>query len=127
MSRNLLLQLQQEMQRSPDSESLKALETEARSNYISILSSNLALLKQQSKIDWIKYGDESTRFFYARARQRKLASYIYSIQDATGDVVDGFDKVGEVMLSFYKDLLGQIPMHRTAIDASTVSHGASLT
>ncbi|KAJ8452547.1 hypothetical protein Cgig2_000136 [Carnegiea gigantea] len=38
-----------------------------------------------------------------------MAMYVYSFQDATGTEVEGFDKVGEIMLSFYKDLIGQEP------------------
>ena len=109
ISRNALLQLQQELQSSPDNDTLKLLVEEARNNCISILSSSLTLLKQQYKIDWIKYGDDSTRFFFAKAKQRKLATYIYSLQDASGSRVEGFDHVGEVLYSFYKDLLGETP------------------
>ncbi|KAJ8419375.1 hypothetical protein Cgig2_022175 [Carnegiea gigantea] len=85
--------LQRELQLSPDDVSLQSSVEEATSNYISILSSSLALLKQQCKIDWIKYGDDCTRFFFARAKQRKLAAYIYAIQDATGAKVEGFDQL----------------------------------
>ena len=126
IARDRLLQLQQVLQHSPDSDYLKALEKDARNHYISILTSSLSLLKQQCKIDWINYGDDSTRFFYARAKHRKLASYIFSIQNTTGEVVEGFDKVGDVLLSYYKDLLGQTPLHRQKLDASILSLGALL-
>jgi len=59
-------------------------EKEARSKYISILSSSMALIKQQCKMEWISYGDDNTRTFFARAKQRKLASYIYQIKDDKG-------------------------------------------
>jgi len=36
----------------------------------------------------------------------KLATYIYSLQDASGTEVVGFDKVGEVLYTFCKGLLG---------------------
>ncbi|KAJ8431545.1 hypothetical protein Cgig2_009623 [Carnegiea gigantea] len=98
------------------------MEQEARDKYISILSSSLALIRQQCKIEWIKYGDDCTRFFFARAKQRKLATYIFTIQDATGAVVEGFDQVGDVMLSFYKDLLRQTSLQRHPIDPSIVSN-----
>jgi len=86
---------------------LKIREQEARDRYITILSSSIALLRQQCKLDWINYGDDCTRFFFARAKQRKLATYIFTIKDATGKEVEGFEQVGAVMLSFYKDLLWQ--------------------
>ena len=106
--------------------SLKILEQEAQDKYISIVSSSLALLIQQCKIEWIKYGDDCTRFFFARVKQRNLTTYVDTIQDATGAEVEGFEQVGEVMLSFYKDLLGQTPLRRHPIDPSILSQGSVL-
>ncbi|KAJ8421822.1 hypothetical protein Cgig2_000991 [Carnegiea gigantea] len=60
---------------------LKNQEEECRNHYIKVLSSMLSLIKQQSKPDWIKYGDECTRYFFTRVKQRKLATYIYTLQD----------------------------------------------
>jgi len=99
---------------------------EATTNYISILSSSLSLLRQQCKIDWIKYGDESTRLFHAKAKQRKLTTYIFSIHDATGSEVEGFDQVGKVLLDYYKDLLGNTTLPSQSIDASIISQGMVL-
>ena len=43
-----------------------------------------------------------------------------------GTEVEGFDQVGEVMLNYYRDLLGQTPQYRQSIDASIISHGEIL-
>jgi len=53
----------------PDDGSLKSQEKLARDKYKSILSCNLSLLRQQCKLDWIRYGDDCMRFFFARAEQ----------------------------------------------------------
>ena len=66
-----------------------------------ILTSILTLRKQQCKLDWIKYGDDCTKFFFAKAKQRKMATYIYTTTNAVGDHVEGFDQVGKVTLPFY--------------------------
>ena len=124
--RNKLHRLQQDLQSSPESVTLKHQEKEARKIYGSILSSSYALLKQQCKIEWIKYGDDCTRFFFAKAKQRKLATYICSLQDASGDVVEGFDKVGEVLHAFCKDLLGRAYLPHTPLDSSIISLGDTL-
>jgi len=60
-------------------------------------------------MEWISYGDDCTRFFFAKAKQRKLSTYIYSFHDASDNEVEGFDLVREVLFSFYKDHLGQTP------------------
>ncbi|KAJ8422634.1 hypothetical protein Cgig2_028505 [Carnegiea gigantea] len=126
LARNALLQLQQALQCSPDNATLKHLENEARANYISILSSSLTLLRQQCKIDWISYGDDSTRFFFAKAKQRKLTTYIYSIHDASDNEVEGFDLVGDVLFSYYRDHLGKASMRRAPLDPATIAQGATL-
>ena len=57
-------------------------------------------------MEWISYGDDNTRTFSVRAKQRKLTSYIYQIKDDKGDLVTGFDNVGAIMMSYYNTLLG---------------------
>jgi len=64
-------------------------------------------MQQQCKVEWIKHGDDITRFFFAKAKQKKLASYIFTIKDAQGNQVEGFEHMGHLMLNFYKNLLGK--------------------
>ncbi|KAJ8430782.1 hypothetical protein Cgig2_023276 [Carnegiea gigantea] len=91
-ARRHLEQKQLESQQHPR-EKLRAQEEQAaRDKYISILSSSMALIKQQCKLEWIKYGDDSTRLFFAKAKQRKLSSYIYSLKDQEGRLVEGFEQ-----------------------------------
>ncbi|KAJ8431363.1 LOW QUALITY PROTEIN: hypothetical protein Cgig2_002086 [Carnegiea gigantea] len=87
---------------------------------------SISLLQQQSKQEWIKYGDANSRLFFAKSKQRKLATYIYSIKDDTGTWVEGFVKVGQVMLNFYKDLLGHHPTTGSPIDPAIIQLGPQL-
>ncbi|KAJ8428177.1 hypothetical protein Cgig2_015618 [Carnegiea gigantea] len=84
------------------------------------------LLKQQSKIEWIKYSDDCTKLFFAKAKQRKLATYVYTLKDAEGMQVEGFDQVGKMMLSFYKNLLGKQFTPRSSIDPAVTKAGLVL-
>jgi len=84
--------------------------------YINILYSSISLLQQQCKLEWIKYGDTVSKLFFAKAKQRKLAIYIYSIKDANGNWVEGFDNVGKVMAEFYTRLLGHQLCTRTSVE-----------
>jgi len=108
-ARNALEKLQETSLRHPDDHSLAIQEKEARERYISILSSSIDLIKQQSKMEWIKYGDDSTRLFYAKAKQRKLSSYIYALKDHEGGQVEGFEEVDQTMFRYYKDMLVEQP------------------
>jgi len=78
--RNLEL-LQQECQDHLGDILISTQEKEARDRYILILSSSMDLIKQQCKLEWIKYRDDSTRLFFAKAKQRKLSTYIYTLRD----------------------------------------------
>jgi len=55
------------------------------------------LIKQQCKLEWIRFGDDTTRLFYANAKQRKLSSYIYTLKDQDGSLMEGFEQVRHTM------------------------------
>ncbi|KAJ8421701.1 LOW QUALITY PROTEIN: hypothetical protein Cgig2_002598 [Carnegiea gigantea] len=63
----------------------------ARDRYVNILSSSISLMQQQCKVEWIKHGDDIIRFFFAKAKQKKLASYIFTIKDPQGNQVEAFE------------------------------------
>jgi len=125
-ARNNLEILQYNYHRNPTDIATAHQEKEAREKYISILSSSLDLIKQQSKMEWIGYGDDCTRFFYAKAKRRKISSYIYTITDQEGRSVEGFDQVGLTMFQHYKNLLGEQPATRTPIDMDVIALGRVL-
>ncbi|KAJ8425092.1 hypothetical protein Cgig2_008803 [Carnegiea gigantea] len=77
-------------------------------------------------MEWISYGDDNTMTFFARAKQRKLASYIYQIKDTKGNLVEGFDRVGQTMMTFYKALLGEKNTIRQIITQEVVNQGPTL-
>ena len=49
-------------------------------------------MKQQSKVEWIGFRDESTRQFMAKIKQRKAMASIYSIRGRDDHRVEGFEK-----------------------------------
>lgn len=72
-----------------------------REKYVDLIASVLSLIQQQSKIERISYGDANTRYFFAKAKSRKLASYVYLLQDEHWDPIKGFDAVGGVLTAYY--------------------------
>lgn len=74
----------------------------------------------------IKYGDDCTNFF-ARAKQRKLATYIYAIKDGDNRSVEGFEQVGQIMLGFYRKLLGPSSCIRRPLDLKVINLSPMLT
>jgi len=80
-------------------------------------------MQQQSKMEWLTQGDDNTRFFFAKAKQRKLSTYIYTIRDDQGNQVEGFEQVGNVLLRFYKKLMGEQSLSRSSLNKEVISQG----
>jgi len=55
----------------------------------------LDLIRQQSKADWIGYGDECTKYFFAKVKQRKADTYVFDIMDDKGQHKTGFTAVAQ--------------------------------
>ena len=125
-ARDHLCTLQLQMHQDPQNRDLKTEEKLAKEHYVAILSSSMALIKQQCKIEWLKYGDDCTKLFMAKSKQRKLANYIYSINDSTGQSVEGFDKVGTVFYKFYQNLLGSQDPPPKKLDPEIIAQGPTL-
>ncbi|KAJ8436362.1 hypothetical protein Cgig2_009927 [Carnegiea gigantea] len=87
-----------------------------RDLYISINHSAMLLVKQQCKAEWISFGDECTRVFMAKMKQRKAWTSIYHINDQHDQRVEGFEAVSKVMTNYYKKLLGEKDLYRTQVD-----------
>ncbi|KAJ8450515.1 hypothetical protein Cgig2_002200 [Carnegiea gigantea] len=87
-----------------------------REHYIKLLTSVIDIIRQQCKAKWITYGDDCTRYFFARAKQRKTTLYIYKLQDEQGRMVQGFPVVATIMQNYYKRLLGEQNTQRRQID-----------
>ena len=84
-ARSELDNIQSGLQDDPRNEHLQQQEKEGREKYIDILSSSLSLIQQQAKMEWITQGDDNTRLFFAKAKQRKVSTYIYTIKDDQGN------------------------------------------
>ncbi|KAJ8419232.1 LOW QUALITY PROTEIN: hypothetical protein Cgig2_010819 [Carnegiea gigantea] len=73
------------------------------------------------------YGDDSTRLFYGKAKQRKLSSYIYTLKDQEGGLVEGFEQVSHTMFHFHRNLLGEQSSTRSPIDMEVIAQDNVLT
>ncbi|KAJ8421919.1 hypothetical protein Cgig2_025305 [Carnegiea gigantea] len=113
-------------QQDPSNQELLIKEASSRDHYITINHSALLLIKQQSKAEWIGFGDECTRIFAARIMQRKALTSIFYIKDQHDQRVEGFEAVSRVMTIYYKRLLGEMDHHRTHVDQHVIELGHCL-
>jgi len=66
-AREDLTNIQMKLQVSPGDTSRIQAEKDLRYKYSDIVSSSLALMHQQCKIEWINYGDKSTWIFFCKS------------------------------------------------------------
>ena len=83
-ARDTLLQVQVSLQKDPFNTELVHQENMPRQNYVKISQSALSLIKQQSKAEWVGYGDDCSRLFMAKIKQRKAMTCIYQLKDKQG-------------------------------------------
>ncbi|KAJ8427211.1 hypothetical protein Cgig2_015423 [Carnegiea gigantea] len=126
-ARIALEEIQSQLQLQPMDPTIRTIERQAQDHYNKILTSSLSLMKQQSKMEWLTLGDENNRIFFTKAKQRRMATYVYSLKDASGEFVEGFEAIGRIMLDFYKHLLGPQSTVRSRIDMEVIRQGATLT
>ena len=60
--------------------------------------------RQRAKENWIKDGDQNTRFFHASANQKKKASVITAIKDEQGRNWETEDQIGEAFIQYFQNL-----------------------
>jgi len=61
------------LQTDPMSPQLLCKEREMRDHYTKLLSSMIDIIRQQCKAKWITFGDECSRYFFTKVKQRKIA------------------------------------------------------
>ena len=59
---------------------------------------------QRSRINWYHAGDRNTHFFHAKASARQKKNYIEGLLDSSGCWHEDEDKMGEIVVEYYKEL-----------------------
>ena len=59
---------------------------------------------QRAKNDWLKYGDQNTKYFHCRAMDRNKRKFISGLEDEQGSWVEGEDQIGALITRYYASL-----------------------
>ncbi|XP_050222558.1 uncharacterized protein LOC126672648 [Mercurialis annua] len=86
--RNMLNKLQSDIQADPFNSDLQDEERALSKHFHKMLSWEENILRQESKMMWIKLGDYNTKFYHRLFKQRQARKRIVKINNAYGNVVD---------------------------------------
>ncbi|CAK8579658.1 unnamed protein product [Lathyrus sativus] len=82
-----------------------------------------AILKQRSKIDWLKLGDGNNSYFHASIRAKNKATSIETLQLENGSIATEQVDIQAEVLRFYGDLMGKQAESTQAIDIVAMREG----
>ncbi|KAL0293078.1 UNVERIFIED_CONTAM: hypothetical protein Sradi_6957400 [Sesamum radiatum] len=80
------------------------------------------MLKQRSKLNWLKDGDQCTRLFFRKINARRVRQRIYQINDESGVQLTDFSQIVAEFLSYFQQLLGGNRVQRN-LDLSFLQPG----
>ena len=59
---------------------------------------------QRSKSDWLRDGDQNSKYFHCRATDRNKRNFIGGLEDQYGNWVDDENRIGDLVVNFYSNL-----------------------
>ncbi|XP_060212318.1 uncharacterized protein LOC132639959 [Lycium barbarum] len=86
-----------------------------------------SFLLQRSKATWIRLGDDNTKYFFSLIKQRILMHAVTQLQDENQIVQTNPDKVADIFVNFYQQLLGDTGGPRLKSHAGCYLEGHRLT
>ncbi|XP_062075236.1 uncharacterized protein LOC133779270 [Humulus lupulus] len=83
-------------------------------------------LRQRSKINWLRFGDDNTAYFHACLKERKATNRITSFIDDDGQINDKFEDVVAHFLNHFRSIMGSHSSTSDPIQRECFIHGGIL-
>ncbi|KAE8683874.1 hypothetical protein F3Y22_tig00111166pilonHSYRG00224 [Hibiscus syriacus] len=80
----------------------------------------LIFYEQKMNVDWIKEGDQSTRFFYSMMASRRSSSTIQVLYDHDGSKLSTFDAMSNEAINFFYKQLGMADPEVNCCNVNTI-------
>ncbi|XP_062119230.1 uncharacterized protein LOC133832977 [Humulus lupulus] len=114
------------LQQSPSSNLLQQEEDEAATEYARMSKLYESFLRQKSKINWLRFGDENTAYFHASLKQRRMRNRITSFTTDVGQIVENPTEVIAHFHNHFKGFLGKSGALTGWVDLSCFQQGTIL-
>ncbi|XP_062075831.1 uncharacterized protein LOC133779952 [Humulus lupulus] len=117
--------VQEAISTNPSDHSMQLAVSQAQ-QYFSIMQKRYScFLKHPSKINWVVFSDENSKYFHAVMRKRRLENRITSF--ITGDKTeDDYEKVVNHFLSHFEQFMGRSSSATMDLDLDCMNQGNSL-
>lgn len=93
--------------------------------YLQELNDNM--LRQRTKLDWLREGDTNSAFFYAYLNSRNVATHISQLQKEDGTYIQNPADIEKEVCEFYGKLYGTREQSVSMIDINAMREGPQLT
>jgi hypothetical protein len=101
-------------------------ERECLHAFVSLAKAEESFLKQKSRNQWLKLGDQNNGFFHRSLKVKQAKNTITHLWDEQGQRVDDVEQIKLVAKNFYKKLLGSNLMTFTDEKAARISQLVSV-
>ncbi|XP_058727219.1 uncharacterized protein LOC131598656 [Vicia villosa] len=85
-----------------------------------------SVLKQRSKIKWIRDGDGNNAYFHASVRMEQSSKAISMLETADGQILSNPVDIEAEILGFYGDLMGHKANSLDCVDIGVLRHGSQI-
>ncbi|XP_058776937.1 uncharacterized protein LOC131651282 [Vicia villosa] len=84
-------------------------------------------LRKQTKVDWLRKGDDNSTFFYALLKAKQKRKTISMLKKADGSIATNQEDIEKEVMDFYGGLMGTGNQVHTHIDIQAMREGKQLT
>ncbi|KAJ6672986.1 hypothetical protein OIU85_014238 [Salix viminalis] len=74
-------------------------------NFMKLSKEEEAFFKQRSRVQWLKLGDQNTKFFHRSLIHRRSRNSINSLRDDQGGICTNLKEMGDLAVNYFKNLL----------------------
>ncbi|XP_050217541.1 uncharacterized protein LOC126668378 [Mercurialis annua] len=85
-----------------------------------------SIIRQKSRISWIKLGDQNTNFFHRSMIQRQARKKIISIALNNGSICSDPERIKMEIVKHYENTIGSCSLNRINSDAEMFAEGVNL-
>ena len=91
---------------NPNDSDLVGIEKVCLKNFHDLAMAEEGFLKQKSRIQWLKLGDQNTSFFHKSVKARNSRNTITSITLETGDRIEDPNTIKQEVITHFQSVFG---------------------